>query len=53
MERGLSLEDPPNDPLTIISPSRIVYTDHWLRRDGYSPRQIWRPGVDLNLHEYQ
>ena len=46
VERGLSLEDRPNDPLTIISPSRIVYTDHWLRRDGYSPRQSWRPGVN-------
>lgn len=42
-ERGRSLDDPPDDPLTIISPIRIVYTDHWLRRDGYSPRQIWRP----------
>jgi hypothetical protein len=22
---------------------RIVYTEHWLRRDGYAPRQFWRP----------
>lgn len=42
VERGRSLEEPPRDPLTIITPSRIVYTDHWLRRDGYSPRQVWR-----------
>lgn len=42
-ERGRSLDDPPSDPLTIISASRFVYTDHWLRRDGNSSRQIWRP----------
>ena len=21
---------------------RIVYTEHWLRREGYPPRQFWR-----------
>lgn len=41
-ERGRSLEAPPMDPLTIITPERIVYTEHWLRRSGYAPRQIWR-----------
>lgn len=44
VERGRGLVDPPSDPLTVITPSRIVYTDQWLRRDGYSPRQIWTPG---------
>lgn len=39
---GGSLSEPPADPLTIISPERIVYTEHWLRRSGYSPRQTWR-----------
>jgi general stress protein 26 len=43
VERGRSISEPPHDPLTVITPNRIVYTDHWLRRDGYSPRQIWRP----------
>jgi general stress protein 26 len=42
-ERGRSLDQPPADPLTIIAPSRIVYTDHWLRRSGHAPRQLWRP----------
>jgi nitroimidazol reductase NimA-like FMN-containing flavoprotein (pyridoxamine 5'-phosphate oxidase superfamily) len=41
VERGRSLDDPPTDPITIITPDRIVYTEHWLRRDGYRPRQIW------------
>lgn len=44
VERGRDINDPPCDPLTVITPSRIVYTEHWLRRSGYSPRQIWRPG---------
>lgn len=42
VERGRSLDDPPRDPLTVVTPGRIVYTDHWLRRDGYRPRQVWR-----------
>lgn len=43
VERGRPIEDPPTDPLTIITPERIVYTEHWLRKSGYRPRQIWRP----------
>lgn len=42
-ERGRSLDEPPSDPLTIITPARILYTDHWLRRSGHHPRQTWRP----------
>lgn len=45
-ERGRPLDRPPTDPLTIITPSRIVYTEHWLSREGFRPRQIWRPGDD-------
>jgi len=41
VERGRSLDEPPTDPLTIITPARIVYTDHWLPRSGYAPRQTW------------
>lgn len=43
VERGRSLDEPPADPLTVITPTRIVYTEHWLRRSGYAPRQIWHP----------
>ena len=25
-----------------LDPDRIVYTEHFLRKDGYGPRQIWR-----------
>ena len=41
VERGKSLNEPPRDPLTVISLARIVYTEHWLRRSGFAPRQIW------------
>ncbi len=40
-ERSRSLDEPPGGPLIIIQASSIVYTDHWLRRDGYAPRQFW------------
>ncbi len=42
VERGRSLSQPPTDPLTVITPDRIVYTEHWLRRSGYAPRQTWQ-----------
>ncbi len=42
VERGRSLAEPPTDPLTVVTPERIVYTEHWLRRRGLAPRQTWR-----------
>lgn len=45
VERGQSLTDPPTDPLTVITPTKVVYTEHWLRRAGYRPRQIWSAEV--------
>jgi len=43
VERSRSLDDPPRGPLVVIPAERIVYTEHWLRRDGFAPRQVWRP----------
>ncbi|MEV4642595.1 pyridoxamine 5'-phosphate oxidase family protein [Actinoplanes sp. NPDC049548] len=42
VERSRSLDDPPLGPLVAVPATRIVYTEHWLRRDGYAPRQFWR-----------
>jgi hypothetical protein len=42
VERSRSLDDPPDGPLVVVEAGRIVYTEHWLRRDGYAPRQHWR-----------
>jgi nitroimidazol reductase NimA-like FMN-containing flavoprotein (pyridoxamine 5'-phosphate oxidase superfamily) len=41
VERSRPLDTPPEDPLVIVEADRIVYTEHWLRRDGYAPRQFW------------
>lgn len=41
-ERGRSLSEPPEDTLVVVEAERIVYTEHWLRREGYAPRQFWR-----------
>jgi hypothetical protein len=41
VERSRSLDQPPTGPLVVVAAERIVYTEHWLRRDGYAPRQFW------------
>ncbi len=41
-ERGRPLSEPPQDTLVVIEAERIVYTEHWLRREGFAPRQFWR-----------
>jgi nitroimidazol reductase NimA-like FMN-containing flavoprotein (pyridoxamine 5'-phosphate oxidase superfamily) len=41
-ERGRPLTEPPAETLVVLDPDRIVYTEHWLRRDGFAPRQTWR-----------
>jgi len=38
---GRPLDRPPQMPLLRLEPERIVYTEQWLRKDGYGPRQIW------------
>jgi nitroimidazol reductase NimA-like FMN-containing flavoprotein (pyridoxamine 5'-phosphate oxidase superfamily) len=40
-ERSRSFAEPPSGPLVVVDAERIVYTEHWLRRDGYAPRQFW------------
>jgi hypothetical protein len=40
-ERSRSLGEPPAGPLVVVEADRIVYTEQWLRRDGYAPRQFW------------
>jgi hypothetical protein len=26
----------------VVEAERIVHTEHWLRREGFAPRQTWR-----------
>ena len=51
---GTSLEEAPAVQLAKISPHRVVYTEQWLRKDGYSPRQIWHkdPGEKSRANQY-
>ena len=41
VQLGKSLEAPPQVQLAVIDPERVVYTEQWLRKDGFGPRQIW------------
>jgi nitroimidazol reductase NimA-like FMN-containing flavoprotein (pyridoxamine 5'-phosphate oxidase superfamily) len=41
VERSRPLDEPPSGPLVVIEAKRIVYTEHWLRREGFAPRQFW------------
>jgi nitroimidazol reductase NimA-like FMN-containing flavoprotein (pyridoxamine 5'-phosphate oxidase superfamily) len=45
-ERGRSLAEPPRDTLVVIEANRIVYTEHWLRREGFAARQFWKRQTD-------
>jgi nitroimidazol reductase NimA-like FMN-containing flavoprotein (pyridoxamine 5'-phosphate oxidase superfamily) len=42
VERSKSLDEPPLGPMVVVPAERIVYTEHWLRREGYAPRQFWK-----------
>jgi nitroimidazol reductase NimA-like FMN-containing flavoprotein (pyridoxamine 5'-phosphate oxidase superfamily) len=39
VERSRPLDEPPLGTIAVVTPDRIVYTEHWLRREGYAPRQ--------------
>lgn len=41
-EIGRVSDSPPRGMLMRLDPERIVYTEHFLRKKGYAPRQIWR-----------
>ena len=41
-ELNSGFDHPPQYQLMRLNPDRIVYTEHFLRKDGYGPRQIWR-----------
>lgn len=45
-ELGKVATSPPRGQLLRIDPDRIVYTEHFMRKEGYAPRQIWEPGAE-------
>lgn len=38
---GTNPTQPPQVTLLKLDPERIVYTQQWLRKEGFGPRQIW------------
>ncbi len=47
---GKPLDKAPDMQLIRIDPERIVYTQQWLRKDGYGPRQIWHSDASKAAH---
>ena len=41
IEQGRSPDDEPS-ALVVVEAKRIVYTEHWLRREGFAARQFWK-----------
>ncbi|MEC9375317.1 MAG: pyridoxamine 5'-phosphate oxidase family protein [Pseudomonadota bacterium] len=41
VQLGRPLDEPPQIPLLKVDPDRVVYTEQWLRKDDFAPRQIW------------
>jgi nitroimidazol reductase NimA-like FMN-containing flavoprotein (pyridoxamine 5'-phosphate oxidase superfamily) len=41
IEQGRSPTESPG-AVAVIEAERIVYTEHWLRHDGYAARQFWK-----------
>ena len=48
-ELGKITTTPPPGQLLRIDAERIAYTEHFLRKQGYAPRQIWRRDVDVQV----
>ena len=41
VQLGSPIDVPPQVPMLKINPERIVYTEQYLRKDDFAPRQIW------------
>ena len=40
VEQGRSPDDSPG-AVVVVEATRMVYTEHWLRKSGFAPRQFW------------
>jgi hypothetical protein len=54
VQLGRPLDRAPQVELVRIDPERIVYTEQWLRKDGFGPRQIWHrdPAIKGRSRQY-
>jgi nitroimidazol reductase NimA-like FMN-containing flavoprotein (pyridoxamine 5'-phosphate oxidase superfamily) len=46
VQLGKPIDEVPQVQLAKIDPHRVVYTEQWLRKDGFGPRQIWHKDPD-------
>jgi len=46
VQLGKPLDAAPQVALARIVIDRVVYTEHWLRKEGFGPRQIWHADAD-------
>lgn len=42
VELDRDINNKPGGMLLKINPDKVVYSEHWLRKEGFAPRQIWR-----------
>lgn len=54
VQLGKPLDRPPRVELVRIAPERVVYTEQWLRKEGFGPRQIWHrdPAIEGRSRQY-
>lgn len=50
---GKPLDRPPQMQLLRLDPERIVYTEQWLRKDGFGARQIWHRDPEAKARPVQ
>ncbi len=48
-ELGRPMDRAPQGLIMRIRPYRITYTEHWLRKEGWAPRQVWKRSLDSSL----
>jgi len=48
-ELGKITTTPPPGQLLRVDAERIVYTEHYLRKEGYAPRQTWYRNDDVHV----
>jgi len=53
VQLGKSLAEAPQVQLAKLAPHKIVYTEQWLRKDGFGPRQIWHRDTTVKAQANQ
>jgi serine/threonine protein kinase len=49
IEQGRSPDESPG-AVVVVEANRMVYTEHWLRKSGFAPRQFWSASDDGRMN---